>query len=112
MRRSIMSLLACFMVMGICLTGCGPEKAASSSEAIEQSRTMDTTQEQVDYLVRQGRAFYNSEEFQGAVDIAQHVLRHLDSDSQAARDLLELAREALEAQARSAMDQASAGLGF
>ena len=106
MKRAIaMALVVCFAV-GLVLVGCGPQKAETSQEAINTAKTMDTVQEQTKYLVAQAKDFYNSKEFQGAVDIAQYILRYLDKDSPEARDLLKKAQEALTAQIREQAEEA------
>lgn len=99
-------VLAVLMVLAIAAAGCGAKKAASSSAAIEQANTMQTVDAKVDYLVGQAKSFYSSKEFQGAVDIAQYVLRYLDSESTAAKDLIEKAKQQLTAQAESMMKEA------
>jgi hypothetical protein len=112
MKRSFVILVAVVLVAGFMLYGCGPQKADSSRSAIDTAKTMQTTQEKVDYLVGQAKAFYNSKEFQGAVDIAQYILRYLDKDSPAAKELLTKAQEALAAQAKSAAEQAKKEFGL
>jgi hypothetical protein len=104
-RLSYMMIVVCIMLSFV-LAGCGAQKAESSRAAIDNVKTMQTVQEKTDYLVSQAKAFYNSKDFQGAVDIAQHVLRYLDKDSQAAKDLLQKAKDQLAAQAQGMLDQA------
>jgi outer membrane PBP1 activator LpoA protein len=110
MRRKMKRLSCLALVVSLLLSfvvaGCGTQKAESSRAAIDTAKAMQTVQEKADYLVSQAKAFYNSKDFQGAVDIAQHVLRYLDKDSQAAKDLLEKAKQQLTAQAQGMLDQA------
>ena len=107
MSRLISVSIVALIGLGLVLAGCGgAEKAESSRSAISEAKTMQTTQEKVDYLVGQAKAFYNSDDFQGAIDIAQYVLRYLDKDSSAAKDLLEKAKTQLQQHAKSVMDQA------
>jgi alkyl sulfatase BDS1-like metallo-beta-lactamase superfamily hydrolase len=94
------------IMLGFAVAGCGAQKAESPRAAIDVAKTMQTAQEKTDYLISQAKAFYNSKDFQGAVDIAQYVLRYLDKDSQAAKDLLTKAKEQLTAQAQGMLDQA------
>ncbi len=101
MKRSFFLVGIVVLALGL-FFGC-TRKAESSQEAIETAQTMETVEEQVNYLINQAKAFYNSEEFQQAVNIAQHILRHLDRDSQEARSLLDQAREALAAKAQEAI---------
>ena len=91
------------------LTGCG-KKAASGSEAIEASKTMQTVEQKVSYLVGQAQTLYNSKEFQEAVNLAQYVLTYLDKESQQAKDLLEKAKQALVAKAKEAVGSAAEGI--
>lgn len=102
MKRSFFLIGLVMLALGLFFCGC-TRRAESSQEAIETAQAMETVEEQVDYLVNQAKAFYNSEEFQQAVNIAQHILRHLDRDSQEARSLLDEAREALATQAKEAI---------
>jgi hypothetical protein len=104
-RLPYLIIIGCIM-LSFAVAGCGAQKAESSRAAIDTAKAMQTVQEKTDYLVSQAKAFYNSKDFQGAVDIAQHVLRYLDKDSQAAKDLLEKAKQQLTAQAQGMMDQA------
>ena len=103
LRRTYVVLLVVF-VFSLGLSGCGPKKATSSREAISASKAMETVEQKADYLIGQAKAFYNSKDFQGAVDIAQHVLAYVDKDSQEAKDMLMKAKDALEAKARAAAE--------
>ena len=103
-KKGLCMLMVLGLALSFTLTGCGPKKAESSSAAIETAKTMQTTQERVDYLVSQAKAFYNSKDFQEAIDIAQYVLSALDKDSQAAKDLLEKAKKALTEAAEGAVE--------
>lgn len=106
MKKNFILIMVLSLVFGLILTGCGAKKAESSREAISTAKTMETSEEKISYLVGQAKAFYNSKEFQGAVDIAQYLLRYVDKDSQAAKDLLQKAKDALTAQAKSAVEDA------
>ena len=97
-------------LIGLAVSGCGAKKEASSGAAIDYAKTLETTQQQVDYLVGQAKAFYNSKEFQGAVDIAQYILAYLDADNAQAEDLLNKAKEQLQAAAQGVMDEAQKGI--
>ena len=99
-------IISLFLVTALTLTGCGPQKAETSRDAINTAKTMETKQEQVEYLVSQAQAFINSDQFQGAIDIAQYVLQYLDRDSAQARSLLDQAKSALAAQAQKAAEEA------
>jgi len=84
----------------LALIGCAQKKAESSQSAIETAKSMDSVEQKVDYLIGQAKAFYNSNEFQQSVDIAQYILRYLDKDSQEAESLLEKAKQALVSKAK------------
>ena len=99
-------LLVGCIILSFAAAGCGAQKAESSRTAIDTTKAMQTVQEKTDYLISQAKAFYNSKDFQGAVDIAQHILKYLDKDSQAAKDLLAKAKDQLTAQAQGMLDQA------
>ena len=103
MRRGILFLL----VVGVCfslIAGCGPQKADSPQAAINTAKAMETVKEKTDYMIAQAKAFYNSKDFQGAIDIAQYILRYLDKDSTAAQDLIEKAKNALMEKAKAATE--------
>lgn len=97
MRTIVICTLVLNFCTGVLLTGCGPKKAASSNAAIEESKTMQTAQEKVNYLVGQAKAFYNSKDLQSSIDIAQYVISYLDRDSKAAKDIIEKAKNELAA---------------
>jgi hypothetical protein len=104
-------LAACILLAVIVgMVGCGP-KSASSQEAIEAAKSMETVEEKVSFLMAEANAFYSSKEFQQAIDIAQHVLRYLDSDSQEAKNLIEKAKQALTEAAQGAVDDVTSKLG-
>ncbi|MBD3265015.1 MAG: hypothetical protein GF375_07920 [Candidatus Omnitrophica bacterium] len=95
-----------FLVFGLSIAGCS-QKSPSSSEAIEAAKAMETVEKKVDYLIGQAKVFYNSEEFQQAIDIGQYILSSLDKDSEQAKSLLQKAKEALSAKAQEAVGAAT-----
>jgi len=105
MRNRIVTVFSVCVAMAL-IAGCGAPKAGSGQEAITNAKTLETAGEKVNYLVAQGKAFYNSKEFQEAVDIAQYILTHLDRDSKEGRDLLEKAKNELSKQVQSALQDA------
>ena len=98
MKKALGLFLVIGLAVSLTLVGCGTQKAESSQAAIAESKTMQTTQEKVNYLVSQAQAFYSSKDFQQAVDIAQYVLSYLDKDSAAAKSILEKAKADLSEQ--------------
>ena len=71
--------------------------AQSSDQAIAYAKKLASVAEKKEYLLGQIQKFYDTEQFQSAVDIAQHVLSAVDPDSQQAKDWLAKAQSALEA---------------
>ena len=70
MKRALVFAAVICLAVSLTLIGCGAPKAESSREAIKTADTMETVQGKTDYLIGQAKAFYNSKEFQGAVDMA------------------------------------------
>jgi hypothetical protein len=99
-------LIVC-VSFGLFLSAGCEKKAGSASEAIQNSQVMKTVQEKADYLVKQANVFYNSKEFQQAIQTAQYVLSNLDNNSQAAKDLIAKAKTQLQSAAQKAMGDAS-----
>ena len=104
MKRSIMILALVVLSVSIALYGCGAKKAASGSAAIESTKTMNTLDEKVTYLVGQTKAFISSKEYNDAMATARYVLTNLDKNSAEAKKLLDTARKELEAQAKKSVD--------
>lgn len=111
MKKGLCMLMVLGLVLSFTMVGCGPKKAESSSAAIETAKAMQTTEERVDYLVGQAKAFYSSKDFQDAIDTAQYILSYLDKDSQAAKDLLEKAKKALTEAAEGAVEDVKNKIG-
>jgi hypothetical protein len=109
MKRTMIAVVVTCIVGSLVLVGCGPAKVESSQAAIQKANTMQTVQEKTDYLIGQAKVFYNSQDFQGAIDIAQNVLRYLDKDSQEALSLIEKAKADLTAQAKKAAEDLKKG---
>jgi hypothetical protein len=102
MRKAlVLGIIVCFGLGLFLSAGCA-KKSSSSSEAIQNSESFKTVQEKVNYLIGQAKAFYNSKEYQKAVETAQYVLNKLDNTSQAAKDLIEKAKSQFQAAAGKA----------
>jgi hypothetical protein len=110
MKVSLIAVLIICVGIGFMSMGCA-QKAESSSQAIANTQNMQTVQEKVNYLMAQANAFYNSKEFQQAVDIAQHVLSNLDRNSQEAKSLIEKAKEQLTKLGQQKLDQLKGKIG-
>lgn len=99
-------MVIAFVALGLCaglaITGCGPRKAASTSEAYQTAGKLKTAQEKANYLVHQARAFYNSKQYMETVELAQYILAKLDKNSAAANDLLARARKQIDVTVKAA----------
>jgi outer membrane murein-binding lipoprotein Lpp len=108
MRKSVFLVIAVIVISWLVISGCSQtQKASSSGEAISIADTMKTVEEKASYLVQQAQAFYNSKDFQQAIDVSQYILNKLDKNSQEAKSLLEKAKEQLQAAAKSMADDVS-----
>jgi len=102
MRKGYGVVLAAAAIASLVIAaGCGKQAAASSSEAIQQARTLKTPGQQADYLVSQAQGFVKSEDYQEAIKTAQYVLSSVEPKSQAANDVLEQAKDHLAADVRA-----------
>ena len=107
MKKVLLLGIVICLSFGVLLgVGC-TKKSGSASEAIQNSQSLKTVQEKADYLMKQAQAFYNSQEFQQAIQTAQYVLSNLDKNSQAAKDLIEKAKAQLQAAAQKAVGDVS-----
>jgi hypothetical protein len=61
----------------------------SVSEVINESRSLETVNKQLDYLIQEARDFYNSKEYKEALELAEYILTYLDQHSEQALDLIE-----------------------
>lgn len=107
MKKVLLVGMILCLSFGVLLNAGCEKKAATSSEAIQNSQSLKTVEEKVDYLVKQAEAFYNSKEFQQAIQTAQYVLSNLDSNSQSAKDLIEKAKVQLQEAAKKAVGDVS-----
>jgi hypothetical protein len=107
--RTLIIITLCLFI-GFAAVGCGEKKAESSQAAINQAQSMQSVDEKVSYLMGQAQAFYNSDDFQNAIEVAQYVLNKLDKNNPQAKDLLTQAKEALKAQASKALGNVSDNL--
>ena len=107
MKKTLLLAMVVGLGFGLLLSSGCTKKAASSGEAIQNAQALKTVQEKADYLMNQAEAFYNSKEFQQAIQTAQYVLSNLDKNSQAAKDLIEKAKTQLQASAQKAVGDAS-----
>ena len=111
MKKYLVLIIALGLSLGLIITGCSAKKAASSNEAIELSKTMQTVEQKAHYLIGQAKAFYGSKDFKQAVDIAQYILAYVDKDSTDAKSLLEKAKAQLTALAQQKAAELKSKLG-
>jgi len=98
MKKFIPVLCACAVAVAL-ISGCGAKKEESGKAAIEKSKTLTTTEEQLNYLEGQADAFYKSKEYQEAINIVQYMLNNLDKEAEKAKQLLEQSTEGLKKEA-------------
>ena len=101
------------LVVGMGLAvGCAKPKASSSTEAIQQARTLKTPEEQANYLLSQAQAFLNSKKYQEATKTAQHVASNFQTHAEEAKTIIARAAEQLGDQAEAAVGDAAKKLGL
>jgi hypothetical protein len=89
------SIFVFVVLFGFIAFGC-EQRASNAQDAITQSKTKTTVEAQVDYLVSQANAFFNSKNFDEAIATAQYVLSNLDKDSDKAKSIIEMAKAELQ----------------
>ncbi|MBF0479649.1 MAG: hypothetical protein HQL26_09215 [Candidatus Omnitrophica bacterium] len=109
--------LVMFFMVGLAACSQKP-KSANSEEAIQQSQTLKTVDDQVKYLVNEANGFVNTKNYDQAVNIANHILANLDKNSAPAMSVLEKAQAQLKAMAdkkvtemKGAMQNTLGGMG-
>ena len=105
MKKMAAVVVVALLGLSLVIAGCGANKEASGSAAIQKSETMGTVQQKVDYLIAQAKSFISSKQYDQAVSVAQHILTKFDSNSQEARSLLEEAKNYLATQAKAKVDE-------
>ncbi|MCM8812855.1 MAG: hypothetical protein NC924_02820 [Candidatus Omnitrophica bacterium] len=71
------------------------QQPQTSEQAIGVAETLKTAQAKKDYLIQQAQMFYQSKQFQYCMDVAQHILAKIDTNSGEAKSLLSQAKEQL-----------------
>ena len=107
MKKTLLLGIVICLSCGMLLSAGCTKKSASVNETIQNSQSLKTIQEKADYLIKQAEAFYNSKQFQQAIETAQYVLNNLDNSSQQAKDLIEKAKAQLQAAAQKAVGDVS-----
>src|SRR5262245_57399339 len=87
--------------------GCAQQQpqAATASQAIEQSKTKGTVEQQAQYLIGEANAFVNSQKFDEAIQAAKYVLANLDANSAEAKGIIEKATAQLKEMAGQNADE-------
>ena len=111
MNKIKLLCLGAALVFSLSAGGCVPKSAASAQEAIEQSKSKGSVQQQVDYLTGQANAFINNKNYDQAMAVANHILSDLDKNSDAARKILEKAKEDMHKAAQGAVDEMKKSFG-
>ena len=97
------------MALSLLTLGCAQEaqqpKPENSQQAIQNSKGINSVEEQVKYLMREANTFVNSEKFDEAVALAQYILSELDQNSQEAKSILKQAEEKLKALAAQKLQE-------
>jgi len=113
MKKIILqSIFVVFLVVAIGCQQASPTAGASATSGgvIEISKSMPSPQQKIDYLLTQAKSFYESKKFQDAVSTAQYVLSSLDKNSVEAKNLLEKAKQQLQAAVQSRVTDVKKGL--
>ena len=110
MKKSITFIVAVALIVALGAVGCA-KKAASAQEAIDNSKSLKTVEEQVKYLVGQANAFISSKQFDQAISAARYVLSSLDQNSAQAKSVIEKAQEAIKNAAQRAVADVKNKLG-
>lgn len=110
MKRTAAIFIVVSLIGGLTVFGCA-KRAANSQEAISNAKSMKTVEEQVNYLVGQANGFVNSKNFDEAINTAKYVLANLDSNSQAAQNIVTKATEEMKKAAMGAVDDMKKKLG-
>lgn len=108
----LLSIIVLFLVIAVGCQQASPKArvSATSEGAIEISKSMPSSQKKIEYLIAQAKSFYESKRFQDAVNTAQYVLSALDKNSVEAQNLLEKAKQQLQAAVQSRVTDVKKGL--
>jgi len=110
MSKFRINTLIISLIVGLMAFGCG-QKTQSSGEAIELSKAKATVEEQAKFLIAQANGFISSDNFDEAIKTAKYVLSNLDSNSIAAKDIIEKAKVELKKLAEQKMQDVKGKLG-
>ena len=90
--------LFCMLLAAALFTGCQTKSmtqptTASASEAFSKAGSLPSAGEKVAFLVKEAQGFLDTQQYDDAALVAEHILEHLDSTNAEAR---RLARKAYE----------------
>lgn len=88
------------------------QQARSSSEAIEHAKTLQTPEQQADYLLSQARGFLSSKDYAEATKTAQYVVGNFQGKSAEAQSIIEQAGAQVARNAQEAAGEARKKLGL
>ncbi len=105
-----LTILLVMLYVTAFVAGCSKPQptAATSSEAISQSESLQTADAKARYLVDQANAFIAGKQYNDAMQTAQYVLSNVKADSEEAKAALEKAASKLK---DSAQEMASTAQG-
>lgn len=98
------------LIVSLMVFGCG-QRAQNSQEAIELSKAKATVEAQAQFLVQQANSFINSDNFDEAIKTAKYILSELDSNSTAAKGIIEKAQAELKKLAEKKLQDVKGKLG-
>jgi len=98
------------LAVSLAVTGFSADDVGSGDNAIKVSDTLDSADGKINYLISQANSFYNSEQFDQVIKIAQYILQHIDANSDTAKSLLEKAKDALVQAAQGKLSGVTKGL--
>lgn len=98
MKKILAGVLICSIILGINFAAFAIENTIVNA-IIEKAKTFAVNDQKVRYLIAEANKFYNAKNFQPVIDIAQYILKNVDKNSKEAKNLLEKAKQGLQASA-------------
>lgn len=91
----LLSVLSVAM-LALNLVACGSQpKSANSKEAIDHAMSLQSAQEQANYILGEAKAFVNNKQYDEAVKSAQYVANNYQDRAQEAQKIIEEAQAKL-----------------
>lgn len=101
------------LICSLVVIGCAQNpESANSKEAIDYAKTLETVEEQADYLIKEANAFISSEQYEEAISTAKHVLSNVNVEQykEEAQAIIEEAKTKIEAMAKAKVEDAKAAV--